>query len=454
MKIKKSIWVKKTGLFVGTAFLAGTLLALSINIEEDLSIPHTAASSDSLNPCNIALTPHPGESGVDREIVRYQLLSQGKHTPEAYLERLGWAYIYKARISFDPGYYKLAQQSALCLKKKQPNNFQAQLLLGHLLHNLHQFKESEELARDLVDKRGSWLDYCLLGDILMEQGKFIDAVEAYQQMLNRRPGPQAYMRAAHMRWLKGDLAGAIDVMKMVVSSVGGMDKETAAWAYVKLAVYERQNNNTAAAKALIARALDFQPDYPPALLLRGEMLINREAYPEAVEVLSNAVRKNPLPLYLWTYREALQKAGYRLQAEEINQELLEKGALLDRRTFTLFLASTDQQSPLSLSLARKEFESRQDVFTMDALAWALRANGKLDEAYRYSLQALSEGTMDARLSYHAAVIAIESGMPDEAWRHYKNAKALKHLLFPSEWRELEAKFAAFNSRIHDLALNQ
>ena len=42
----------------------------------------------------------------------------------------------------------------------------------------------------------------------MEQGKLSDAVEAYQQMMNLKPDLRAYARAAHMRWLKGDLDGS------------------------------------------------------------------------------------------------------------------------------------------------------------------------------------------------------------------------------------------------------
>jgi hypothetical protein len=36
----------------------------------------------------------------------------------------------------------------------------------------------------------------------MEQGKLNEAVEAYQTIMDQRPGPQAYSRAAHIHWLK------------------------------------------------------------------------------------------------------------------------------------------------------------------------------------------------------------------------------------------------------------
>ncbi len=114
------------------------------------------------------------------------------------------------------------------------------LLRAHVLQNLHRFKESETLARRLVQQRGLSFDYGLLGDALMEQGKLSDAVEAYQRMMNLKPDLRAYARAAHMRWLKGDLAGAIEAMQLAVSAASPQDAESAAWVNTRLAFYEFQ----------------------------------------------------------------------------------------------------------------------------------------------------------------------------------------------------------------------
>src|SRR4029078_3555825 len=89
-------------------------------------------------------------------------------------ERLGWAFVAKARESFDPGFYKLAEQCAHSIEKRNPQSQDAMLLRAHVLQNLHRFKESEALARRLVRQRGLSFDYGLLGDALMEQGKLSD----------------------------------------------------------------------------------------------------------------------------------------------------------------------------------------------------------------------------------------------------------------------------------------
>jgi hypothetical protein len=67
-------------------------------------------STRDITPCAIALAPHKGNEEIDREIKRLQ--DEARSHPERadVMKRLGWAFIVKARISYDPGYYKLGEQ--------------------------------------------------------------------------------------------------------------------------------------------------------------------------------------------------------------------------------------------------------------------------------------------------------------------------------------------------------
>ena len=410
----------------------------------DAQVPVSKINPLAIDSCQLALADHKGKSRIDLDIARYQKLSQGTHSPNAYLEKLGWAYIRKARSSFDPGYFKLAQQTGLCLQRKNPNSLQAQLMLGHVFHQLHRFERSERIARALVVQRGLWADYALLGDVLMEQGQLLEAEKAYQAMVDQRPGPQAYMRAANMRWLKGDLSGSRELMRMVVGGLGENNREGAAWAWVRLADYTRQAKQFVLAESYLERALLLQPDYPPALLLRGEILMSREHYTEAIAMLARAVESNPLPLYQWSYIEALMQVGDEPRALQIKDSLMQHGASLDRRSFALYLAVQKQHAPRALILARQELELRQDVFTLDTMAWALYANGEISRAWYFANQAIAEGTQDARLFYHAAVIAEEIGQANIAVDYYRRAMDLQHLLLPSERQNMATRFAAIS----------
>ncbi len=385
----------------------------------------------------LVLTPQTGDSRTDKEIFRLQQQIRSGRNLQVGLEQLGWAFVAKARESFDPGFYKLAEQSARCIEKRDPQSQEAMLLRAHVLQNLHRFKESESLARRLVQQRGLSFDYGLLGDALMDQGKLIDAVDAYQHMMNLKPDLRAYARAAHIRWLKGDVAGAIEAMQLAVSAASPSDAESAAWVNTRLATYLFQGGKFDEAEQRCAFALSLQSNYPPTLLLNGKMLLAQNRFREAVDALQNAVKLNPLPEYQWTLAEALRATGRENEASAVEAQLLQHGPIGDPRTVALFLATRRKSPEMALRLAHAELDSRGDVFTHDALAWSLAAAGNLAEAQSEIQHALAEGTEDGRLFFHAGVIALQAGHAVDAERWLRKAGELSHLLLPSERSELQ-----------------
>jgi tetratricopeptide (TPR) repeat protein len=391
--------------------------------DKDASLP---------SPCEVILVPHSGTGRLDREIGRLQIRLRTETNAFHYVENLGWLFVAKARESFDPGYYKLAEQCAFCLDSHQPHSTEALLLRGHVLQNLHKFKDAEGLARELVARRGLSFDYGLLGDALMEEGRLDEAAAAYQQMVDQRPDLQAYARIAHLRWLKGDLAGATAVMRLAANAASPNSPETAAWVNTRLALLQFQKGDLAQANATCGVALDYQPDYAPALLLRGRLLLARGETETAAVVLQHAVQLNPLPDYQWTFSEALRAAGRGAEAAEVESALVRDAATADPRTFALYLASRGQSPSTALELAQEELNTRRDVFTHDALAWALAANGQIQQARSEMQLALAQGTKDARLFLHAGAIAARAGQKQEAKAWLDKLTPMEPLLLPSE----------------------
>jgi tetratricopeptide (TPR) repeat protein len=167
------------------------------------------------------------------------------------------------------------------------------------------------------------------------------------------------------------------------------------------------------------------------------MLLAQNRFREAVDALQNAAKLNPLPEYQWTLAEALRAAGRENEASGIEVQLRKHGPSSDPRTLALFLATRRENSETALRLARTELGSRSDVFTHDALAWSLAAAGHLPEAQSEMQRALAEGTQDARLFFHAAVITSQAGQTADAQRWLCKASELSHLLLPSERNELQ-----------------
>jgi tetratricopeptide (TPR) repeat protein len=411
----------------------------------------SSGNKESISPhditrCGIALAPHKGNEEIDREIKRLQDEARSNSERADTMKRLGWAFITKARLSYDPGYYKLSEQCALCVRSKNDDDPDALLLQGHILQSLHKFKDGEPIARKLVTIRNEAFDYGLLGDVLMEQGRLTEAVGAYQKMIDLRPDLQSYTRIAHMRWLKGDLDGAIEVMRMAVTSGSPRDPEPTAWAYTRLGIYELQAGDTEIATKSAEIAFQFSENYAAAFLLHGRILLGQGKAKEAVESLQRAAALTRLPEYEWTLADALREAGEPEPAERVESSLVRDGAMNDPRTFSLYLATRRQQVRQALKLAQDELDTRADVFTMDTLAWALNANGRLPEAREYSKKALSEGTQDARLFYHAGCIALSAGDYVEAERSFALSDRSKQMLMPSERDDLEKEFALLRDR--------
>lgn len=439
--------------WIGLGLLAASMIATNACHSTDSS-----AASKALQPCEIALTEHNGEQKIDKDIRQVQRkirANQNHLLALPLIEKLGWSYVEKARTSFDPGYYKMAEQCADCLEAKQAalqtyskpaqtgetaqaagnpqsTKSSALLLRGHVLHNLHRFAEAEGLARELIKIRGLAFDYGLLGDVLMEQGKLDAAVQAYQKMMELKPGPQAYGRAGHLRWLKGDTEGARALMRMSAQSAGQGDSDSSAWAWSKLAIYELQAGNLKQAVLACDQALDMRQDYAPALLARGRILLAENKFGEAIGVLERAAQLNPLPEYYWTLSEALRAAQRDDEAGKVEAALASRGVNDDPRTLAIYLATRGEQIPTALRLAEAEMKNRRDIFTLDALAWAQSASGNHHEAWKTMQSALATGVQDARLFMHAAVIAAKSNQTIEARQLSRRASTLQMALLPSE----------------------
>lgn len=395
----------------------------------------------------IVLTPQEGTGREDLEISRWQQRARETAAkPEAF-ERLGWAFVAKGRRTLDAGYYKLAEKTARVMEARFGASAESRLLRGHGLHQLHRFAEAETVARGLVAERGSANDFALLSDAAMEQGKLAAAIEALQRMVNLHPGIEAYSRIAHVRWLKGDLPGAIEMMEAAMRAGNPHDAETQAWALSRLSSYQLQAGDARRALVVAEAAIKQAASYPPALLARGRALLALGNAEDAVGALRRAAELNPLPEYHWWLADGLRDAGQAGEAVKIENLLLDRGEAADPRTLALFLATRGQKAEAAVRIARAEISSRADVFSYDALAWALAASDDLDAAAAAMQRALAERTRDARLFLHAGEIARKRGRIEEAGRHFAAAWPMAGTLTPSERallatrREAAAAFA-------------
>jgi tetratricopeptide (TPR) repeat protein len=416
------------------AFVAAFCIAACERSDEPAPAPARAL--------DLVLVPHAGDDEGDEAIQRAQTRVGTGQQIEAALGHLGWAYVAKARASRDEGYYRLAQacgeaiieETAATTDSRPP---EALLLLGHVAATFHRFSEAESIAAELVQRRGLPFDHLLLGDAFMEQGKIEEAIASYQTGVDLKPGLQSYARVGWMRWLIGDLEGAIEATELAAGAASPRDRESVAWVRSRLGHFRMLSGDRDGAKEELAIALAALPDYPPALVLEAKLALADGDTETAIASLRRAVAIEPLPEPLWLLAEVLIEAGQDEEAKAVFDELARTGERGDPRTHALFLATTGRSPEIALRLAEAELEERADYFTRDALAWALFANGRIAEARTEMDHALAGGTIDPRLFFHAAVIAHAAGETAEAADWIASAHDLYASLLPSERRALE-----------------
>src|SRR6185312_7243150 len=109
------------------------------------------------------------------------------------------------------------------------------------------------------------------------------------------------------------------------------------------------------------------------------------------------------------------------------------------RAWSLFLLDHGRRLGEVLDKARHELETRRDIYGWDVLAWALYRNSRIDEAALAAANALSQGTEDAMLYYHAGMIERAAGRPTRARAYLAHALAINPLfdaVHPDSAREL------------------
>jgi tetratricopeptide (TPR) repeat protein len=215
-----------------------------------------------------------------------------------------------------------------------------------------------------------------------------------------------------------------------ISQHAGLPAESIAWSQFMLGDDYFLAGDFAQARAAYLAALKSYPGYHRALAGLGKVAAAEGRLSEAIEDYQQAIRVIPLPAYAAALGDVYAKNG---QAAEANKQydLVEFIGRLNafnqtvyNRELAIFYADHNIHLDRAVVLARKEFELRHDVYTWDALAWALFRNGQANEAAEAMTSALRLGTKDASLFFHAGLIYEQIGETEKARTFLDRAEAL------------------------------
>jgi tetratricopeptide (TPR) repeat protein len=363
-----------------------------------------------------AMAPVTGDAPVDGLIRTAQRAVRGNPRRTRPLLELAQAFIRKARERSDPAWYEQARDAVDRALRIDRDDAMALQLQAHLLMQDHRFSEAREAAQRIIDHHpNNSASYGILGDAEMEVGHYQAAERAYQRMNDMRPNLASYARASWMRWLLGDIEGAIEVGQRAVAAGSLRSPEEVAWTTAQLGNLYLAVDDLDQAAQQYAHALQLFPDHPPSRLGMGRVLEARGDLPGAIVHYQAAVQGSAITEHLAALAEALDGAGRAAEAHDITAQLERAGRRSDPRTLSLFYANRDVEHAAAVELARRELTHREDdVYTEDALAWALLRAGSLDEAQAMSTRARRLNTPEARFLFHGGMIALARGDRAEA----------------------------------------
>lgn len=381
-------------------------------------------------------------SHTDQVIFSYQDVVREDPSNSDAAVILGEAFLQKARESGDPAYYGKAEALFDGVLTREPRHLVALVGKGSLLLAQHRFAEAlavGEQARAVHP--GVARVYGVIADAQVELGRYDEAVETVQRMVDLRPDLASYSRVSYLRELYGDPEGAIEAMQLAVDA-RGPTLENTEWTRVQLANLFFGKGDLASAEQLYALSLERLPGYVHALagLARVRAAQGREA--EAVALYEEAIGRMPLPELVIALGELHEAAGREDAAQAqyalvgaMQQLFQSQGADVD---LELALFEADHGDPArAVVLAEAAFKRRPGIRGAETLAWALHRAGRGAEARPLIEQSLGLGTQDAVLLARAGLVALSQGDDAAARTYLEQSRAISPHLPPLLAREVE-----------------
>ena len=351
---------------------------------------------------------------------------------EAY-RRLGDALVLKARASGDMSYLTRAEEALKKSVELAPGSAGAWSYLAYVYLTRHQFAEAmTHAARAIVLDAGNADAHGVLGDALLELGRYDEAGAAYRRMVELDGSLASYSRRSGLKNLHGDVEGAIADLELAIrlGKANQSPREAVAWAHWQLGGEHWAVGNLEAAEEQYREAMVLMPSYYRGLSGLAQVRAAQGRLAEAAELYRKSLDVIPLPETAAALGDVQARLGRPDEARRQYAVVEYIGTLnaanqaMYNRELALFYADHDLKLERALDLTEREIKERKDIYGYDALAWALYKSGRTAEAAAAMTEALRLGTRDPRLFFHAGMIHARLGDRARAREYLERARAL------------------------------
>src|SRR6185312_15336285 len=410
------------------------------------------------------------DGGTAGTVARLEGQLRAEGNDPARLSQLGLAYQVRWRDTGNAAFLPLSERALRRVLASRPKDAIATLALGNLALIRHDFRGALVLGRE-AHRRAPYAarPYGVLGDALLELGRYRLAFATFDRMAALKPSIASYARVAYARELLGDRRGAGTAMGLALDAAGGVPEPTA-WAHVELAKLALGGGRVSVAEEHVRAALAVFPGYVLALEQLARVRAARGNLEAATAAARRAVSSVPLPQFVALLGDLLEREGKTAEAARqratvatIDRLLAANGLRLDLES-AVFRADHRVRPAETVRLARRARAARPSIYGDDALGWALARAGRCSEAEPWLDRALRLGTRDALLYFHRGYAAGCAGDRAEMRAWYRKALdqspafsvrwapvARKALSSSVQWRSRPSSSPSWPRRWADLA---
>jgi tetratricopeptide (TPR) repeat protein len=363
------------------------------------------------------------------------------------LTAIGLGHEQRYRETADAAYLARAAAAFERALELEPRNAEATSGLAAVALSRHDFREALRLGRRAASLAPfTARHHGVVGDALLELGRYGEAFAAFDRMVELRPDVASYARIAYARELLGRPRDAIAAMELAAAAAG-VRGEPAAWAHVELGKLHFAQRDLRAAERSYRIALAALPGYVFALDALARVEAARGRLDHAVALARRAVDAVPLPQFAGTLADLYAAAGQPARAREqvelvgaIGRLLRADGVRTDLET-ALFDLDHGVRLRDALARARRAHAERPGIEADDVLAWALVRNGRCAEGLRYARRSLRLGTKDALKLFHRGMAERCLGHDRVARVSFRAALALNPS-FSIRWSPVARRYAS------------
>ncbi len=410
--------MRRTSILSFAAVLAGLVLAVLSVCCGRSGVVSSAPAGDPIAATFALAYPARAEDG---DIRRAQDAVRAAPDQASAYARLARAFLARRRETGDARLNGYAQDALLAAQARDPRDPEVLAVAILDLHDRHRFQDARAAARELVraapaDATGHLLE----GDAALELGDYQGAEAAFQRALDLSLDLRTYSRGSYLRWLHGDVDGALELMDMAIGAAGRKSREPAAWCWVEAGEMLRRRGEYRRAAAAAERALALIDGYLPARALRARVQAALGERERAIAEMEQVAAATGAAEHLLALADLYQAAG-RGGAAAGKLAEAEKLASHDPLPVAAYLARRGAEPARALALAERAEAERPSVFASAVHALALARAGRAAEARAAAARGLRLGTPAAEL--YLAKAAADSAAGDRAAAAAALAKA-------------------------------